>query len=219
MLKENKRTARAAGVWWILFIIIGSFSYLVVDEKLLVPGDAAATLGNIDSNTALFLAGIAVFLVGYACFILLARALCKLFKTVDFRLTRWMMGFVIAGTALVLIGKFAEIAAVKAGSMEDAASLFNLRVNLEMASELFWGLWLIPLVALIFKSNLIPKVIGALALIAVAYHLAVFVGFFIGATDVSAQPVFAALGMIGELAIVLWLLLKGVKAQGCRPVI
>jgi hypothetical protein len=227
MHNDNKKTARMAGVWWLLFILIGPVSYLVVDGKLLAPGDPAATISNIDSNMALFWAGVAAFFAGYACFILLGKTLYKLFvdsaagnsnprrsnKPIESRLAMWMMALVITGTALVLTGKIAEIAAAYAGNVENAAYLFNLRANIEMVGELFWGLWLIPLVILIFKSNLIPKVISGAVLLAVAYHLAAFVIFFIGDADVSAHPALVALGTIGELSMVLWLLIKGVKAK------
>ena len=216
MLKEYRKTARTAGVWWLLFIIIGPISYLFVDEKLLVPGDAAATVNNINSALALFWFGAAAFLAGYACFIMLGKSLCKLFKTVDPRLTKWMIGLVIVGTAVVLIGKAAEIAAANADNMDDAAGLLDLRLNMEMAGELFWGLWLVPLVMLIFKSVFIHRAIGGLLLLAAGYHLAVFSMFFIRGADVSTHPALAAAGLIGEIAMVLWLLVKGVKTQAHR---
>lgn len=203
--EKNKRTARLAGAWWMLFIMIAPFSYLYVDEKLLISGNAAATQSNINSNIALFWAGTVAFLAGYSCFILLAKTLCKLFVSVDYRLTRWMTGFVITGTAIVLMGKISEIIAANAGSLEDAACLFKLRPYIEMAGELFWGLWLIPLAMLIFKSDYVPKTIGVALLVAASYHLAAFGIFFTKGADVSAHPVLAALG-IGELAMALWLL-------------
>jgi len=210
-MNEQKKTARTAGLWWLLFIIAGPVSYLVVDGKLLAPGDTAATLGNIGANTTMFWAGAAAFFAGYAFFILLGRTLCKLFKTVGLGLTKTMMCLVIAGTVLVAAGKVAEIAGAVSQNVETAAFLFDLRANIEITVELFWGLWLIPLVLLIFKSNFFPKIIGAAAVLAVVYHLAVFGAFFTTGIDVSVNPVLMAFGMIGELAVVLWLLIKGVK--------
>jgi len=210
MLEENKKTAQIAGIWWLLFILIGPISYLIVDGKLLVLDDAAATVRSINSNMALFWAGVVAFLAGYACFILLAKALCRLFKSVDSKLTKVMMGLVIAGTALVLVGKIAEITAANVSNIEYAARLFDLRTNIEMAGELFWGLWLLPLALLILKSNLIPKVIGVALLLNVVAHLAIFVGFFIGGVILDTNPAVLLLGM-GELVMTLWLLIIGVK--------
>lgn len=206
-MTNNKKDARLAGVWWLLFILVGPISYMVVDGQLLVPGDAAATISNINSNIALFWMGVIAFFTGYTFFILLAKALCKLFNPVDSKLTKWMMSLVIAGTALVIIGKIAEIVGANMSNMEDVACLFNLRTNIEMVGELFWGLWLIPLVMIIFKSNLIPKIIGGVLILTVIYHLAAFVMFFINGTDVSTNPVLVIFGM-GEIIITLWLLIR-----------
>ena len=209
---QNKKTARIAGLWWLLFCLIGPISYVVVDGKLLVPGDGAATIANIHANLALFWVGVVAFLAGYFCFILLAKSLCKLFNPVNSKLTKWMMGLVITGTALVLMGKAAEIIAANVSHTEDAIGLLNLRTNIEMAGELFWGLWLIPLVILIFKSNFIPKIVGGALLCATVYHLVAFGAFFITGTDVSTNPALVILGF-GEFIMVFWLLIKGVKRE------
>ena len=203
-----------AGVWWLLFIIIAPVSYFIIDGKLLVPGDEAATLSNIKADTALFLAGAAAFIAGYICFIMLVKTLRKLFRSADpglDNLTKWMTGFVITGTLLVLTGKVAEAAAVSMSNSTDTDGLLNLRTNIEMAGELFWGLWLVPLAILIFKSKLIPGIIGGAALLGVFYHLITFGVFFTTGTDVSAQPLLLIPGTTGELSIVLWLLIKGAK--------
>lgn len=212
MISENKKNARYAGLWWLLFIVIGPISYLIVDGKLLIPDDPTATIGNINSHVALFWLGVAVFLAGYTCFIMLAKTLCKLFKPVDAKLTKWMMLLVIIGTSLVIIGKITEIMSTYVSNINDATFLLNLRINIEMICELFWGLWLIPLALLILKSNLIPKAIGWILFTTVAYHILAFVVFFISGTDISTDPVLVILGM-GEIITTLWLLIKGVKTQ------
>ena len=204
------QVARMAGIWWLAFILVGPVSYLVVDGKLLVAGDATTTISNINSNVALFWLGVAAFLAGYTFFIFLGKTLCKLWGPVDSKLTKWMMGLVIAGTALVIVGKIAEIAGANVSNIEDAACLFDLRTNIEMAGELFWGLWLIPLVILIFKSTLIPKIIGGALIGTVVSHLTIFVGFFIGGVALDTNPIVLLLGL-GEIIITLWLLIKGVK--------
>ena len=207
MYSENKKTARIAGIWWVLFIIAGAVSYMVIDSKLLAPDDTAAILDNIGANTALFLAGAAMFFAGYAFFIMLGKALYKLFKPFGSGLAKIMMGFLIAGTALVAAGKVAEIAAAVSGNIETTAFLFELRANIEMAGELFWGLWLVPLILLMLKSGFAPKIVGAAAVLAVVYHIAVFTAFFAGGFDVSGNPALSVLGLVGELAVVLWLLI------------
>ena len=210
MLKENKIFARFAGLCWLLFGIFGMLSYMAADAKLLVAGDTAATLGNMNSNMGLFFFGVATFVFGYILFILLAGSLRKLFKAVDNNLTKIMTGLVIAGTVLVLVGKSLEVFALNS-DIEDATSLFELRASIEMAGELFWGLWLIPLVMLIFKSDLIPKWVGWLLSTAVFIHLCWFVAYFFVPSLVPAIEIIATVGLLCEFIPAGYLLIKGVK--------
>lgn len=210
MHRDNIWIGRTAGIWWLAFILITSISYMFVDGKLLIIGDTVATIRNINSNQILFWFGVAAFIIGYMCFIFLAKTFYKLFISIESKLTKWMIQFVISGTVLVIIGKVAEIIAAYIGSIKDATYLLSLRNNIEMVCELFWGLWLIPLILLIFKSNLIPKIIGGALILTVFYHLTSFVVFFTSGLDVSTNEVFIILGL-GEFIMTLWLLIMGTK--------
>jgi len=211
---DNKKMARAAGFWYLAFTLLGAFTYMVVDEKLLAPGDASATLGNINSNLMLFWLGFGALLLGYICFILLASALRMLFKPVSTGLGNLMVVFVFAGIVIVLVGRIAGVAALNEISNDDVSRYFAFQANAEMAAGLFWGLWLLPLGLLILKSNLIPEAIGVLLLAACVCNLAVFaLYFFAPALLPAAEPALMITGMIGEFSLILWLLIKGVKTQ------
>jgi hypothetical protein len=213
----DKKIARIAGVWYLAFILLGAFAMMFVDERLSVAGDTAATIESFRTNGVLFGFGLASYIAGFACFVLMVGALCRLFKSVDNRLTRLMMAFVLTGTAIALICKLAQTAAVVLPAIEPqsntAGALLSFYANGGMAAEIFWGLWLIPLGLLILKSDLIPTVIGILLLVTCVCHLLDF-GIFFFAPSVSAmvQPVLYV-GEIGEFVLVLWLLIKGVKTR------
>ena len=210
MLKENKKFARFAGLCWLLFGIFGMLSYMAADAKLLVAGDTAATLDNMNSNMGLFFFGVATFVFGYILFILLAGSLRKLFKPINNYLTKTMMGIVIVGSAMVLVGKFLEIAALNT-TFEAATSLFKLRASIEMAGELFWGLWLIPFAMLIFKSDLLPKWVGWLLAVAAFVHLCWFAANFFFPTFVPMIEIIAIVVIPCEFIPAGYLLIKGVK--------
>ena len=120
-----------------------------------------------------------------------------------------MVIFVLAGTAIVVIGRIAGVAATVVNNTDNATFLLAFQSNSEMAAELFWGLWLLPLALLILKSNRISKIIGILLLAACAAHLAVFGLYFI-AHDLWAatESALLVIGMIGEFSLVLWLLIR-----------
>lgn len=207
-MNEQKKTARVAGLLYLAFIVLGMFSVMYVDEALAVTGDAAATIENSRANLPLYRVGLAAFIAGYVCFVFIAIALRKLFKSVNNGMTIIMITFVLAGTAIVVAGKLAQLYAVVSSS--DALMAFYS--NCDTAATIFWGLWLLPLGLLIMKSNLIPKAIGGSLLAAGASNLIHFALTVISPVVLTAaEPALYAIGMIGEFAFVAWLLIKGVK--------
>jgi len=212
MLKENKKIARMAGVWYLGDIVILIFSYMFVDAKLLVSGDAAASLSNINANKPLFYIGCAAFLIGYICMIMSALMLMKLFKQVDSKQATLIPVLLMIGVVIVFIGKALELNA----AVTQNASLLALRENIDMSAEIFWGLWLVPIGLLILKSKLMPKFVGISLIIACLSHLMAFAVFFF-APDLFAntETVIYALG-IGEFVLVAWLLIKGVKKENIQ---
>ena len=209
-MTDNKKIARLAGIWYLAFILLGGFSMLFVDDRLIIAGDAAATLENCRANMALFIFGVITYFAGYVCFLFVANALGKLFKATDGRLTLFMKITVYAGVAVALSCKAAQIIGVTTSS----EALQTFYETGAAAAALFWGLWLLPLGLLILKSNYIPQIIGILLLGACVANLADFtIHFFIPNAPGAALNVCYTVGVLGELGLVLWLLIKGVKTE------
>ncbi|MFH1632832.1 MAG: DUF4386 domain-containing protein, partial [Chloroflexota bacterium] len=93
---NSNKTARIAGFWYLLVAIFGAFNDMFVKPKLYVSGDAAATVTNILASERLFRLGIMSNLITIICFLFLANALYKLFKSVDKDLVRLMVIFIMA---------------------------------------------------------------------------------------------------------------------------
>jgi len=205
---NSKKTARIAGLWYLANIIILMFSYLFVDDKLLVLGDCTASLNNINANKPLFYIGCAAFLIGYICLIISALTLMKLFQPVDSKQATLIPVCLIIGVVIVFTGKAIELY----GVVIQNADLLALRENIDMSAEILWGLWLVPIGILILKSGLIPKIIGILLLAACLSHWVDFTLFFFASelSEIIMPPVYIV-GMFGEFGLTLWLLIKGVK--------
>ncbi len=62
-LSSSKRTARIAGLLYLILAITGAFSMIYVPSILIVPGDATVTVANIVTNETLFRLGI----LSWAC--------------------------------------------------------------------------------------------------------------------------------------------------------
>jgi Domain of unknown function (DUF4386) len=78
-------------------------------------------------------------------------------------------------------------------------------------NELFWGLWLFPFGLLVFRSGFLPRFIGVWLMINCFGYvalsiIALFAPDYYAAAFKWAQPL-----LFGELAIMLWLLIKGAK--------
>src|SRR5437773_155041 len=83
-----------------------------------------------------------------------------------------------------------------------------------IANELFWGLWLFPFGLLVYRSRFLPRILGIWLMINCFAYVAIsFTGIlFLQYEQVVFNSAFPA--MLGEVAIMLWLLIKGVV--GCE---
>ena len=75
---------------------------------------------------------------------------------------------------------------------------------------IFFGLWLLPMGYLIFKSTYIPKIIGILLMVTCLGYLADFIIFFLFP---DTQIVVSEYTWLGEVLMLLWLLIKGVNIK------
>src|SRR3989475_4428 len=97
----------------------------------------------------------------------------------------------------------------------DALVLLFLRLHHAqiVAAEILWGLWLFPMGALAYKSGFLPRFIGVgLIINGVAYIVLSLTGLFF--PDYQDKVfLFSQPALFGELAIMLWLVIKGAGAR------
>ena len=221
------RNARIAGLLYLLFSLIGAVRLLYIPSHLFVQGNAAATAKNIVMHESLFRWGIVCYLVGSAGWILVTLALYRLLRGVDQSLATLM---VILGSLVVVpiffVNALNDVAALLLarggdflGAFENpqrealAALFLRLHHHGDMANEIFWGLWLVPLGLLVYRSGFLPRFLGVWLMAACVGYLALsFSGFLFPQFEDTvfsyAQPL-----TIGELAFMLWLLIMGVKER------
>lgn len=216
-----QRTARTAGFLYLILAVCGGFAEFFVRQSLIVGGDAAATASNILGAQPLFRLGIAAELVGQVAFVLLVLALYRVLKPVGRNYARVMVAFVLVAvtiTSLNMLNQFAALhvlagapylTAFDAGQLQALAMTFlDLHHAGYVIAQVFFGLWLLPLGYLIYRSGFIPKLIGVLLMIACAGYLADVATFFLAP---GFGVVVSEFTFIGELALMLWLLVMGVN--------
>jgi len=95
-----RQLARIAGGLYLLNIVAGFFAIGVVPAILVVAGDAAATVQNIQANQPLYRAGLAAHLIPIVCNVPLVVILYDLFKVVDRRVALLLVFYSLVGTAV-----------------------------------------------------------------------------------------------------------------------
>jgi hypothetical protein len=211
-----KKNAHIAGVLYLLVVLIGPFVLIYVPGKLYVPGDAAATATNILVHESLFRAHIVAGLVGELLFISVVLALFRLLKGVNRELAGLMVILILVDAPLAFLSvaneaatltflRDPEILAVFDKPQRDAVA--TLLINFDRlgvyVSEMFWGLWLLPLGLLVLRSGFLPRFIGIWLLInGVAYVALSLMGLLAPQIyDIALK--FATPILFGEVALML----------------
>lgn len=218
-----QRTARIAGFLYLILAITGGFAEFAVRQSLIVPGDAAATVSKITASVSTFRLGIVSELLGQVVFILLVLALYRLLKPVNQSQAVLMVVLVIVAVTITCLNMLNQYAVLPLISGSDYLAVFDASqlqalvlyfLNLHKAgyiiAQVFFGLWLLPLGYLVFKSGFMPKIIGILLMVACFGYLIDVLTFFLVP---GFEVVISEFTFVGELLLMLWLLIKGVNVE------
>jgi hypothetical protein len=215
---------------YLLTSILGAFAMLYVPSKLIVDGNATVTANNILASETLFRIGIAAELIGQAGFIFVALALYQLLKGVNQRHAAIMVILILVAIPIAFLNEVNSIAAlvlvrgadflsVLEKPQRDALAMLFLKLHdygLGFAG-IFWGLWLFPLGLLVYKSRFLPRFLGVwVAIGGIAYVILSFTEILLPQYQdkvfTISQPAF-----FGEMALVLWLIIKGARPPVVGP--
>ena len=218
-MTSPKTIARVAGFLYLAMTLFSAFG-LVVQSRVVVPGDAATTADNIRASVTLFRVGIVSGLISNVGFLLTAMALYVLLRHVNQLAAAAMVTFVAVSVAIGYLDVLNDYAmlTIATGAQYTAAfgragsdGLVALFRDVGSAggaiNEMFWGLWLLPLGYLVMKSGYFPGLLGALLVVAGFSWIAqFFTGFLtLGAGGAEA---FLAIGASVEFLFIGWLLVR-----------
>jgi hypothetical protein len=221
-MSSTKNPGRFAGSLYLLTSIVGFFAMMYVPSKLIVHGNAAATASNIAANEMLFRLGIAGELIGYAGFIFVALALYDLLKGIS-RRQAWLMVTLLViqvpisflnelnfFAALTLVRGADFLSIVEKPQREALTMLFlNLHFHGYVVNEIFWGLWLLPLALLVYRSRFLPRFLGVwLGLAGLGWVSLSLTGVLLP-QYYEKMFNFTQPAVFGEIAFMLWLVIKG----------
>lgn len=227
-MNSTKKTARLAGLLWILVGVTTGFSLGYVRSTLIVFADAAATATNIVASESLFRAAIVSSILTQIFLLFLGLTLFRLFKRTYKTLATVILTSVLVAVAIGVVNSLNSIGAVTVLTNPDYLKAFQpnqinvlamtfLRLNNFGIGllEIFTAVFLFSLGLLIIRSGYLPRVLGILLIIgACAFPINTLTKILIPQFH---PALFTQLTMLlnafGPLATMLWLLIKGVDEQ------
>ena len=224
-MRATRDPGRVAGLWYLLLVIVGPLRLIYIPSKLFVHGNPKATVENILAHEWLFRLGIVSDLFCALVLVMLVLAFYRLFAGVDKNLAILVVIFggvmpalisllgVASDAAALMIARGGDFLSAFDKAQQDALSVTFLKLHDEQntAAEILWGVWLFPLALLVYRSRFLPRFLGVwLALGGLAYVLLSLIGElapqYQSRVFAFAQPAF-----FGEIAIMLWLVIRGAR--------
>jgi uncharacterized protein DUF4386 len=214
-----QRYARVAGVLFLISLVAGGIGEAYVPSKLVVSGDAAATVANIANHELLYRIGFATFLMESFCDVALALIFYVLLRPVNRQLSLLAAFFGLMATATFAFAEAFYFAPtimnaeyLKSFSTDQLNALVLLSLKFySYAGMIFTGYygieWLVR-AYLIWKSTFLPKFLGVL--MGIGGLAFVLRNFLMILAPQYASEVFLMLMFPGALAMTVWLFVKGV---------
>ncbi|RPH29891.1 MAG: DUF4386 domain-containing protein [Bacteroidales bacterium] len=223
-MNSLKKNARIAGLLYFFLAITAVYGSMYVPSHIMVRGDTVATIKNILSNEFFYRTGIFSNLISITLFVFLVLALYRLLKDVNEHQAKLMVGLVFVGIPVAfLFGVFKIIALnILNGNLSFQPEQMNnlAMIFIKIGSygspmiSLYWGLWLIPLGLLVYKSGFIPRLLGILLIInGMGYAVDCFTAILFPDYYAIVSKYIFVTYFIGEIPLILWLLIIGIKVK------
>jgi len=224
-MDSPKTTARIAGALYLVVVLTGLFALMYVPSTLMVWTDAQATFNNIVASETLFRLGIYAGILCYTAFLLLPLVLYKLLQHVNKTHAVAMVALALVSVPISLFNlthKFAVLTMINKPNFFTGVDLHKqVLLQLEYynngieVAAVFWGLWLFPFGYLVFKSGILPKILGILLMAGCFGYLINFTGSFLfpGYDSLGISGYISLPSGLGEIGTCLWLLIAGVRVK------
>ena len=222
-MNSINKTARQAGFLYLAYIIASIIADLFGH---FVFADASATVNHIMAHESLFRIGFVISLFSYVLFLLAAWYLYVLLKPVNKNIALLFLLLNLGGFAILVFSHVNLFSSLMLLSGADYLKVFQpdqlqaqamLFINLfktgSTIAQIPFGVWLLPLGYLVFKSGFLPKILG-IFLIVDFFGLLIYVcqRFLLPDYVVISYPCLVV-SFIAEFGLTLWLLIKGVNDQ------
>jgi hypothetical protein len=226
--KQALRSARVAGLAYLVVIFAGLFAQLAVFQPL-THGSAVATADAIATNGRLWRLGIAINIVGLIANVPLGVILYGYFHRLRPTLARCAFAFILICTAMEagnLLLLYVPLAigsdGGSLGAMVEWQALAYVAIRLHTAglglALLFFAGFCILTGILISLSRIVPRVLGALMVLAgICYALNTIAMVVTPGIWSMISPGILIPCLVAEASLAVWLLVKGAAGPDMRP--
>lgn len=227
-MTSNDRLARLAGLLYLL--LLPTCGLALGGGKMMGEGGAILTPALLHASRGLLELQVVAGAIGFVIWLVLGVVFHRLFGPACRYASSILVVFVAAA---VILGLAALARQMDALSLLDASQALSALSgdqfrahaalaqhgswNLMLASILFWGLWLLPLGWLVFRSGFVPRLFGVLLMLGAPFYVLIFAGTVLDPGYLQSSlahvvgVVFGIPGVIGELGTALWLLVMGTR--------
>jgi uncharacterized protein DUF4386 len=214
-------TARTTGLLYLGLAVTGALGFQFVRGQLYVADDPGGTLSNLVEQTSMARLGIVLELAIVLTQALAAVWFYRLFRSIDSFGAGLVAAFGLVN-AMAILSSAAMLAtaldvaddsslAASGGAAATVQLLYVISGHLWGVGGLFFGLWLIPMGWLVVQSRWLPRVLGQLLMVGgVGYVLSTFVSYVFANAGLAAALLIVP-ATIGELWIVGYLIVFGVR--------
>ena len=225
-----RRRARVAGVLYLLNAIFGAFALLFVYARVYVAGDAAKSASNLVANAGLVRAGVVADLVQATIWVFLALILFRLLRHVSQGAASAMVVLVAIGAGILMLNEVFGFESVRvatgavnltsvgaAGANALALLLLDAQHYGLLIAQIFFGLWLVPLGYLAYRSGWFPRALGVALVVGGACYLVDMLAAFLAPDLGKAIHGYITLpSAVAELWMVGYLLVVGVTTPSAH---
>jgi hypothetical protein len=225
-MQISDRDARLCGLVYLMVVVTGIVSLAWVPARLGLGDDPAGILAAIVAQESIYRVGVAAWVANQLAFLALGLTFYRVLRHAHPTAATAMAALVVASVPIGLAGAVHRLDALAWATDGIAASSSDLRAafaanaieswrNSILVVQAFWGLWLLPLAYLLWRTQLVPSVfVVALVLGCFGYLLVVFGDVLDPAFEQSPIARVATLpASVGEIGTCLWLMIAGARRR------
>ena len=218
----DSATARLAGLLYFATLPTAGFAYGYI--AFMPKDDPAALLVALEAGRHVLGWTVLLGAAGFVNYLLMAALFHRLLAPAGKVAADLLVLFVTASVPLALAAlayRLELMALLDVGSpqlLTEAPRLLRREAHLFQFATIFWGLWMMPLGWLSYRSGLVPRVIGIGLILGGVGYLTGFVLPVLGIVPPAVvNGALMAVTLASEFAFMFWLIVKGARSQEVAP--